>query len=698
MSPSDPDLSIVIVNYNVKEYIASLILSIRQAAYNGRVDIIVIDNASSDGSQEFLTSRFPDITFVANRDNVGFAKANNQAIRQVRTPYTLILNPDTLVSSDTLRVMAAHMAANPDVGAAGCKILNPDGTFAPESKRAVPTPKTALYKILGLSRLFPSSRRFADYHLGWIHPDEPADVPVLSGSFMFCRTDVLQSLDGFDERFFMYGEDIDLCHRIARAGYRITYVPQTSIIHYKGESTKKDRLDYAILFNKAMFQFFDKHYSTGYAMWYKALVKAGILIRGTVSYIAARLASAAPAIADLLLINALLFALLLWRYGIPIRTVFESYVPGFLILHALATLLFILYSQYNSLYGANRYRTGALLNTMFLTFASLAFVTFFLRDYAFSRWIVLLGWLFGSILLWAVRYVPNRWRDGRTTTGSRWMIVGAGADSQDWMTRLAARMSGRNEIVGVVLPADRPYLDRIAGLPVLGRIDHVTDLRRHHRVDQILFDGSAVSTSDILAVMSQVREPGVAFKLVPESMDFMIGKSDVVYIDRIPLVDVDVPYNRAWNRFMKRNLDMAIALPLTVVLALPALVQWVRVWRAGQRPTEVRFPLEQHRSLRMRLFLPDASAVWVNRLILTHAVLRGRLSFVGAPLMPGRSHPPVYCQPGWTGLRQQHEVSGLPTEDLERLERQYLQTHSLWLDILLIWNAVSQPGRRHRYL
>jgi len=698
MIPSASDLSIVIVNYNVKEYIASLILSIRQADYPGRVDVIIVDNASSDGSREFLTSRFPDVTFITNSENVGFAKANNQAIRQIRTPFTLILNPDTLVRPDTLRVMAQHMAANPDVGAAGCKILNPDGSFAPESKRAIPTPITALYAIIGLSRLFPNSRRFAGYHLGWIHPDQCADVPVLSGSFMFCRTEVLQALDGFDERFFMYGEDIDLCHRIARSGHRISYVPLTSIIHYKGESTKKDRLDYAILFNKAMFQFFDKHYSTGYALWFKALVKAGILIRGTVSYVATRLASAAPPIADLLLLNTLLFALLLWRYEIPIRSVFDSYVPGFLILHALATLLFILFSQYNSLYGSNRYRTGALLNTMFLAFAALAFVTFFLRDYAFSRWIVLLGWLFGSILLWLVRFAPNRWRSGRMATGSRWMIVGAGPDSQDWMVRLAERLGGKDEIVGVVLQADRPYLDRIAGLPVLGRIDHIMDLRRHHRVDQILFDGGAVSTADILAVMSQVRESGVSFKLVPESMDFMIGKSNVEYIDRIPLVDVDVPYNRAWNRFMKRNLDMALALPLTVLLAIPALVQLAWNWRNGRRPDVVRIPVEEHRSLRIRLFLPHASAAWVNRLILAHAVLRGRLSFVGAPLMQGRSHPPVYCQPGWTGLRQQHESSGLPSEDLERLERQYLQTHSLWLDILLIWNALIYPRKRHRYL
>lgn len=698
MIPSDPDLSIVIVNYNVKEYIASLILSIRQADYAGRVDVIVVDNASSDGSEEFLTSRFPDITFIANADNVGFAKANNQAIREVRTPFTLILNPDTLIRTDTLRVMADHLRANPDVGAAGCKILNPDGSYAPESKRAVPTPKTALYKILGLSRLFPSSRRFADYHLGWIHPDEPADVPVLSGSFMFCRTEVLQALDGFDERFFMYGEDIDLCHRIAQAGHRISYVPQTSIIHYKGESTKKDRLDYAILFNKAMFQFFDKHYSSGYALWFKLLVKSGILARGAVSYLGTLVGRSAPLFADLAALNALLLGLLLWRYAIPIDRVLESYLPGFLILHGLATLLFIAFSTYNDLYGSNRRRTGALLNTLFLTFATLAFVTFFLRDYAYSRWVVLLGWMYGSILLWLIRRLRYRWRAGTLAPRPRWMVVGAGSGADTWLPRLIERLDGQADVVGLVLQTGHPYADRIQGLPVLGRIDHTADLLRHHRANQILFDGSAVSTADILTVMSQVRDAEVSFKLVPESMEFMIGKSKVDYIDRIPLVEVDMPYNRAWNRFMKRNLDVALAIPVTLVLAIPALFDALRIWGKGPRLSAIRIAIEEHRSVRVRLYRPYAEAVWINRFRLAVGVLLGRLSFVGAPLMDAREHPPVYCQPGWTGLRQQHEHAGLPTEDLERLERQYVQSHSVWLDVLLIWNALTNPAKRHRYL
>lgn len=692
-----PDLSVIIVNYNVKEYIASLILSIRSADYSGRIHITVVDNASSDGSEDFLTSRFPDISFVANSDNLGFAKANNQAIRTATTPFTLIINPDTLIRNDTLRVMADFMLANPDVGAAGCKLLNPDGSFAPESKRAVPTPLTALYKIIGLSRLFPSSRRFADYHLGWLDADTTADVPVLSGSFMFCRTEVLQSIGGFDERFFMYGEDIDLCYRITLAGHRIVYVPQTSIIHYKGESTKKDRIDYAILFNRAMYQFFDKHYSTGYALWFKLLVKFGILVRGVASYLLTLAQRMVDLMVDLLVLNLLLVALLMWRYAIPPEVLTSSYLPGFLVLHGLASLLFVAIATYHDLYGHHRGRTGPLLSTMFLTFAALAFITFFLRDYAYSRWVVLLGWMYGSILLWLVRRLRS-WRSADSRTVPRWIVIGAGSETDSLITTLTSRLGGKAEFVGVVLQHGLAWTDRVAGLPVVGRLDHTADLVRYHQVTQILFDGSAVSTGDILSVMSQIRSPEVSFKLVPKSMDFIIGKSDVEYIDKIPLVDVDVPLNRPWNRFMKRNLDVAVSIPAVFLLLIPGLIGWVRARRMGVGLQQIRIPTQEHRRTVVRLYLPYSDAVWANRFRCFAYVLAGKLSLVGAPIMADRSSVPVYYPPGLTGLRQQLEASIASEDEKARLEQRYVQSHTIWLDVLLAWQALTNPALRTRYL
>jgi GT2 family glycosyltransferase len=256
------DISVIIVNYKVKEYIANLLNSLEKASHQLTLEIFVVDNASGDNSIPYLQERFPEVTYIQNDENLGFGKANNQAIKLAKGTYTLLINPDTLVSEDTLDILFSHMQSNEDCGACGCKILNPDGTFAPESRRSVPTIWSAACKVFGLNTLFPKSKLFGKYYLSWLHEDEPSSIPVLSGSFMFWRTNVLQQLGGFDERFFMYGEDIDLCYRIQETGYHIDYVPETSIIHYKGESTKKGDLKYIRLFNKALYQFFDKQYSS----------------------------------------------------------------------------------------------------------------------------------------------------------------------------------------------------------------------------------------------------------------------------------------------------------------------------------------------------------------------------------------------------------------------------------------------------
>ena len=204
------DISIVIVNYRVKEYVSNLLSSIYKAARQYKVQIFVVDNDSGDDSVAYLRQRHPGVIYIANEDNFGFGKANNQAIKEAKGEFTLIINPDTLVSEDTFTVLIEHMKQNPECGAAGCKILNPDGSFAPESKRSVPTIWAALTKLLGLHSIFPKSRLFGQYYLTWLSENQQVEINVLSGSFMFWRTELLQQMGGFDERFFMYGEDIEL--------------------------------------------------------------------------------------------------------------------------------------------------------------------------------------------------------------------------------------------------------------------------------------------------------------------------------------------------------------------------------------------------------------------------------------------------------------------------------------------------------
>ncbi|HRZ20585.1 MAG TPA: glycosyltransferase family 2 protein, partial [Bacteroidales bacterium] len=254
-------LSVIIVNYNVKYFLEQCLLSVRKALAGLQGEVFVVDNNSVDSSAEMVREKFPEVVLLENSENVGFARANNMAIRRSKGEYVLLLNPDTVVEDDTFGKIIGFMDSQPQAGALGVKMVDGKGRFLPESKRGLPTPSVAFYKIFGLSRLFPGSRRFGRYHLGYLDRDQIHEVEILSGAFMLIRREALDKVGLLDEAFFMYGEDIDLSYRIIKAGYKNVYFPHTRIIHYKGESTKKSSVNYVRVFYHAMVIFARKHFS-----------------------------------------------------------------------------------------------------------------------------------------------------------------------------------------------------------------------------------------------------------------------------------------------------------------------------------------------------------------------------------------------------------------------------------------------------
>ncbi|MBC8034499.1 MAG: glycosyltransferase family 2 protein [Chitinophagaceae bacterium] len=277
------DLSIIIVNYNVKYFLEQCLLSVQRSMAYLKVEVIVVDNASADGSIEYLAPLFPWVRFINNAKNEGFAKANNKALRAVCGKYVLFLNPDTVLQGDTLMKCVDFMNSHLEAGALGIKMYNGEGKFLPESKRGFPSPLAAFFKLAGLTALFPRSPFFARYYLGHLNEIENHEVDILSGAFLFVANEVLKKTGGFDERFFMYAEDIDLSYRIRQAGYRNYYFADSSIVHYKGESTNQDSLHYTKLFYKAMDQFVRKHYSGSRSFLFILLLQTGIGLRASVS-------------------------------------------------------------------------------------------------------------------------------------------------------------------------------------------------------------------------------------------------------------------------------------------------------------------------------------------------------------------------------------------------------------------------------
>ena len=244
-------LSVVIVNYNVKLLLADCLRSVLTALEGIEGEVTVVDNCSTDGSLDYLRPLFPQVRFIANTENLGFARANNQAIRLSQAQYVLLLNPDTVVGSDTLRYCLDFLDAHPEAGGAGVRMLTREGTPAPESRRAVPTPWVAFLKMAGFSRRYYMSR------LPW---DKPGRIEVISGAFCMLRRKALDEVGLLDEDFFMYGEDIDLSYRLLKGGWQNWYLP-TDIVHYKGESTEKSSFRYVHVFYQAMLIFFRKHYA-----------------------------------------------------------------------------------------------------------------------------------------------------------------------------------------------------------------------------------------------------------------------------------------------------------------------------------------------------------------------------------------------------------------------------------------------------
>lgn len=276
-------LSVIIVNYNVKYFLEQCLTSAERATQGIDAEIFVVDNNSTDGSVPYLRERFPNVKFIENRENTGFARANNQAIKSSTGEYVLLLNPDTIVGEKTFTDFIEFMDSHPDAGAAGAYMLKTDGTFALESRRGLPTPFVAFCKISGLTSLFPKSRLFGRYYMRYLDEHKATPIEIISGAYMFMRRKALDKAGLLDEDFFMYGEDIDLSYRILKSGYKNYFVP-SYILHYKGESTNKSSYRYVYTFYQAMQLFFNKHYAS-YSFLVSIPVHLAIWSRALLAYI-----------------------------------------------------------------------------------------------------------------------------------------------------------------------------------------------------------------------------------------------------------------------------------------------------------------------------------------------------------------------------------------------------------------------------
>ncbi|MEA3443191.1 MAG: glycosyltransferase [Bacteroidota bacterium] len=559
-------LSIVIVNYNVKHFIEQCLHSVGKAIARTGAEVFVVDNSSVDGSCAMIKQKFPHVKLIENKNNVGFAKANNQAIKLACGEYILLLNPDTIVEEDSFEKLLAFADENPDAGGFGVKMIDGKGNFLPESKRAFPSPMVSFYKSFGLSRLFPHSKRFARYHLGHLDKNKNHEIEVLAGAFMLLRKSVIDKTGMLDESFFMYGEDIDLSYRITLAGYKNMYFADTTIIHYKGESTKKSSINYVMVFYQAMIIFARKHFSQKNARLYIAIINMAIYFRAT-------LAIGNRFIKNFLL--PMLDAALIFAGYLVLKPVWESYkfgdsgYPDEFLMFAVPAYIIV---WLTSVYFSGGYERPIKLQKIakgliFGTMTILVMYSLLNEEYRFSRALILLGfgWSFLSIQALRLALHFSGKRNLKINFGQKKRIViAAGKEEATRIFKLINQIEPTANLIGVVAPGkkdDENYY--------LGNVVQLREIVQINQIDEVIFSALDISAQQIIQNMYLLSDVNVDYKIAPPESMSVIGSNSIETAGDLYVLDNN-SISKKLNIRKKRLLDILIS--LSILALSPALI------------------------------------------------------------------------------------------------------------------------------
>jgi len=569
--PFDVDVSIIIVSYNVRYFLESCLYSVYKALREITGEVIVVDNNSVDGSAQMTGEKFPGVKLICNTENTGFARACNQGIAIASGKYVLLLNPDTLIEETTLSKTIHFIEDHPDAGAVGVKMIDGKGEFLPESKRALPTPVVAFYKIFGLSRLLPRSKIFNRYYLGNLDENRTHPVEILTGAFMMIRAEVLRKTGGLDEDFFMYGEDIDLCYRILKAGYKNYYFPETTIVHYKGESTKKGSLNYVILFYKAMLIFSKKHFSRQHAGYISLLIRPAIYLRAVLSAFKRIISILLYPFLDMVFFYLGFFILIpLWE---KIRFQGMSHYPDYFLFYIIPAYVIVwllgvwIAGGYSKPVRLGRVAKG-LTGGMVIILVIYALLPLQLR---FSRALILLGtgWtvLAGLTYRFLLGLLPGDMFALHGKQQKRILII-SGKKEYERIIRFIKQSDIHADIVGYVSPGNK---EPSAGVP--GTINQLPDIVKVYRVQEIIFSAVDNESNRIIRTMNKLSGITVDFKVALPEGSPIVGSSSVEKPGELYLVELNA-ISQQRNKLKKRILD--ISLSLLFFLLIPFLLPVVR--------------------------------------------------------------------------------------------------------------------------
>ncbi len=654
-------LSVVIVNYNVKYFLEQCLHSVLKACEGIAAEVFVVDNNSVDASVEMVRQKFPAVKLIANNENTGFSKANNQAILQSKGEYVLLLNPDTVVEEDTFRKIVGFMDAHPDAGALGVKMLDGSGKFLPESKRGLPTPSAAFYKISGLASLFPKSRTFGKYHLGYLNIDKINEVEILAGAFMLLRKAALDKTGLLDEDFFMYGEDIDLSYRMLKAGYKNYYFPETRIIHYKGESTKKSSVNYVLVFYNAMIIFARKHFSKQNAAAFTFIIRIAIYLRAGAAILNRFFQKLILPLLDFIIVFAGMFFLKeYWS-----RNMLVQYPQEFMMLAVPSYIIIWILSVYFSGGYDHPVRLQKIVRGLFTgTLLILVIYALLPEHYRFSRALILLGSVWASLSMISLRMVLNMvWpkQFGLESNSRKKLLIVGEEDEANRVLSLLKMSETTHNFIGFLRPREKgsvsskPEFEKFN----LGTTDKFREVIEVYGIDEIIFCARDIASNHIITFMSEVTSREVEYKIAPPESMFIIGSNSMDNAGELYVIDIN-SISRWMNKRNKRLVDIILA--FVFLLLGPVLI----------------------------FFQKNPSGYFKN----IFNVISGSHSFVGYKRGESISISMLpKIRPGILSPLDAQGTQQLDVQTIERLNSLYAKDYQIYSDLNIIWEGIRNLGR-----
>lgn len=547
-------ISIIIVSYNVQYFLKQCLNSVLDAIQNIEAEIIVVDNASSDGSVELIESQFPSVHLIKNKENLGFGKANNQAIELATGKYTLLLNPDTLISTEAIEKPLAFMEAHPNTGALGVKLLDGSGNYHMESKRGLPNIWSAFCKMTGIYKLAPKSKLFNHYYLGHLDENKTQNIEVICGAYVLSLTSILKRLNGFDPDFFMYGEDIDLSYRITDLGYDIVYFPESSIVHFKGESSKKLNWKYIQSFYGSMVIYLRKH-QKGIGRALIPILSFVIFVIAALSYVSKIFSKAIWAIIDFILLVAAYQCLVkLWGlYYHQDSSYFAhqliNYFLGFnALLYIGIMYVYGKYDQYNKFVNVLKAVGIALVMSVFI-------YSILPETVRFSRFLIF-GFGIISLIIASMTFYFNHLLGCRNVNKkSSYIIVGEAASAKK-LCQIITENNESDKYLGFISPNENEQ--------AIGQMDELDRILKQFNPDDIIFSTKELDYTNILKVISRFG-PKYSYKLASNDNVSILSSKNAKKQGEIITVNVKFNIQEAIFKRLKRILDVTMAVILLVL-------------------------------------------------------------------------------------------------------------------------------------